>query len=354
MSVTGCPGRMCVELRLLEVRRDPDVVRHEHRQVRAGLRELADCGGELDDAARLVCRNGRIGKVQLRLVALGFGLREARDGAVALRLQRLDLPLRQFEGRLRTVQCGLLLMQLRSVLLGVLNGARDCVVPGIGSAPPAAARTPAPPAPVSTCAWSALIWACCTLDLRIDVLDVGLRGRHLRLGLGERGAVIAIVDAGDHVAGCDVLIVGDRNGRDVARHLGGDGELPRRDVGVVGRLEMAGVVPVEISGRQRQRKNSKPKATAIGCRRSQLLRASPPVSRFCGSTSSSVCAARREAVPGVPGSDGGTCSSGAGRYGLPFPRADAGSDRGASSSAWSPFSRPSRSDMIAPPANAED
>ena len=49
--------------------------------------------------------------------------------------------------------------------------------------------------------------------------------------------------------GVDVLVVGDRNGRDVARHLRRDGELARGDEGVVGRFEMAGVVPVEVSAR---------------------------------------------------------------------------------------------------------
>jgi hypothetical protein len=41
-----------------------------------------------------------------------------------LRLKRLDLPLRQFQRRLRARQCGLLLTQLRAVLLGILDGAR--------------------------------------------------------------------------------------------------------------------------------------------------------------------------------------------------------------------------------------
>jgi hypothetical protein len=34
--------------------------------------------------------------------------------------------------------------------------------------------------------------------------------------------------------------------------------LTRRDVGVVGRLEMAGVVPVQISDRQRDRQEQQP------------------------------------------------------------------------------------------------
>ncbi|HEY3908522.1 MAG TPA: hypothetical protein VGM07_01370 [Stellaceae bacterium] len=105
------PGAHFVELGLLEVRQNPDVVRHEHRQVCSGLCVLADRGAELHDTARLICRYGRIGKVDLRLVALGFGLHQARDVADALRLQGLDLPLRQLEGRLRTLRCRQLLTQ---------------------------------------------------------------------------------------------------------------------------------------------------------------------------------------------------------------------------------------------------
>ena len=61
-----------------------------------------------------------------------------------------------------------------------------------------------------------------------------------------------MVDLGDHVALVDMLVVGDRNRRDVARDLGRDRELARRDEGVVGRFEMRGLIPVEVSGRRRQ------------------------------------------------------------------------------------------------------
>jgi hypothetical protein len=44
----------------------------------------------------------------------------------------------------------------------------------------------------------------------------------LHLGLIERGAVIAVVDAGDHVAGGDTLVVSDRNGGDVSGDLRGE------------------------------------------------------------------------------------------------------------------------------------
>jgi len=112
-----------VELVFLEVRPDPDVVRHEHRQVSAGLCVFTNCGAELNDAPGLVCLNNRVRKVQLRLVALSLAQAEVRDRAAALCLQCLDLPLRQREGCLRTLYCSLLLTQPRGVPLGVLNGA---------------------------------------------------------------------------------------------------------------------------------------------------------------------------------------------------------------------------------------
>ena len=64
--------------------------------------------------------------------------------------------------------------------------------------------------------------------------------------------VIALVDLGDHVALVDMLVVGDRNRGDVARDLGRDRELARRDEGVVGRFEMRGMIPVDVSGRRRE------------------------------------------------------------------------------------------------------
>ena len=76
----------------------------------------------------------------------------------------------------------------------------------------------------------------------------------MRLGLLQRGAIVAIVDAGDHLAGGDVLIVGDRDFGDVTRHFRGDRELPRGDEGIVRRLEMRRVIPVDIPGARRQQK----------------------------------------------------------------------------------------------------
>ena len=47
-------------------------------------------------------------------------------------------------------------------------------------------------------------------ELRINILDVGPRSGYLSLSLGKRVAVIAVVDPRDHLAGHDVLVVGDR------------------------------------------------------------------------------------------------------------------------------------------------
>ena len=86
-------------------------------------------------------------------------------------------------------------------------------------------------------------------DLRVDIVDAGFRPRDLGLRLGERGQVIALVDLGDHIALVDVLVVGDRNGGDVARDFGRDRELAGRDEGVIGRFEMRGMVPVDVGRR---------------------------------------------------------------------------------------------------------
>ncbi len=156
----------------------------------------------------------------MRLVALGFGLREACDRAVALRLQRLDLPLRQLQGRLRALQRGLLLVQLRGVLLGVLNGA----IAGLLQVLVARRLLLREHQRRLRLIHLRLVGADLRLlhvELRVDVLDAGLRGRDLRLRLLERDAIVAVVDAGDHVAGGDMLVVGDRDGGDDSRTLSG-------------------------------------------------------------------------------------------------------------------------------------
>jgi hypothetical protein len=117
------PRPYVVELRLLEIRPHPDVVRNEHRQRGARLRELPDGAGKLHDASGLRRGDDRIGEIEVRLVALGICLGEVRLGAAALSLQHDQLPRRRDEPALRRLQRGLVLALPRRVLLGILHGA---------------------------------------------------------------------------------------------------------------------------------------------------------------------------------------------------------------------------------------
>ena len=179
------------------------------------------------------------------------GLREARLRRRALRLQRVDLPLRHFERRLRAIDSGLLGLEILDVGRALLRRRPTLLDERLVASPGDLARAPGSPAPAPPApGWrrsARLAWRsarrCC---------GCRLRARHLRFGLRQRRAVIALVDPGDHVALVDMLVVGDRNRGDVARDLGRDRELARRDEGVVGRFEMRGMIPVEVSGRRRQ------------------------------------------------------------------------------------------------------
>jgi hypothetical protein len=89
------------------------------------------------------------------------------------------------------------------------------------------------------------------IELRVDVLDAGMRGRDLCLGLCECDAIVAVIDAGDHLARGDMFVVGDGDGGDVAGHFWGKRGLPRRDEGVVGGLKMFCVVHVDVGAGDR-------------------------------------------------------------------------------------------------------
>ena len=74
LDVDGLSRPHAVELGLLVVRDDPDLVGHEHGEVRARLRILPHGAGEVDDAARLVGDDGRIAEVELRPGRVGPAL----------------------------------------------------------------------------------------------------------------------------------------------------------------------------------------------------------------------------------------------------------------------------------------
>jgi hypothetical protein len=82
------------------------------------------------------------------------------------------------------------------------------------------------------------------VDLRLDVADVGLRHGNLRLRLIDRDLVVTVVDPRQKFAGVDVLVVGDRDGGDIAANLRRNPKAPGRDEGVIGRFVMTDVEPI--------------------------------------------------------------------------------------------------------------
>ena len=202
-----------------------------------------------DDTPGLVCRNCRVAEVDSGLIALGFGLRQAGDGAGALRLQGFDLPLGQLERCLGTVDSSLLLVKLRGVPLGVLDSARESRRRQFLVALRLLLREHQRRLLLVQLCLVRVDLGLLHGQLRIDVFDVGLRSSHLRYSLSKCCAISTIVDASDHSSSVDMLIVSNRNRRDVTGHLRGNRELARCDVCIICRFEMTGIVPIKIAGR---------------------------------------------------------------------------------------------------------
>ncbi len=216
----------------------------------ARLHIFAGLGGEIDDASRLSRGHGGVGQVELGLVALRLRLREVRLGAFALRLEGFDLPLRDAHRGVRALQRRLRLVELRIILLRVLDGAgaffRQLLVTRLlllGEHQPRPRLILLRPARLDLRALHG--------DLRIDVADAGRGDADLGLRLFDGDAVVARVDAADRGAGQDMLVVGDRNFGHIARNLRRNGDLARGDEGVVCGFEMAAVIPGDITCAQR-------------------------------------------------------------------------------------------------------
>ena len=77
------------------------------------------------------------------------------------------------------------------------------------------------------------------LDLPADAGDRRVLGGDLGLGGVDGEAVVAVVDAGQQIAGANLLVFGDRDFDDVAGDLGGDDRRVGADISVVGRDEEA-------------------------------------------------------------------------------------------------------------------
>ena len=157
-------------------------------------------------------------RFHLRLAELRSVLRQTSLGAHPLSLQRLNLPLRQIEVFHRSLYRGLLLAQLRSKLLGVLNAAR------------AGVRQVLITGGLLLCKHQRCVRQS---QLRLAGLDLGLLNRHLRLdrlharprllnrglSLTDRDRVVCRVDHHKQIALVHILVVDDRQLDNTPRNL---------------------------------------------------------------------------------------------------------------------------------------
>ena len=83
----------------------------------------------------------------------------------------------------------------------------------------------------------------------------GLRRGHIRRGLVERNAEVAVVDPGQHLAGRDPFIILDQHLEQIAGDLRRDGGAVGLHIGIVGRHQILADGPIvpAIPGRARQR-----------------------------------------------------------------------------------------------------
>jgi hypothetical protein len=85
------------------------------------------------------------------------------------------------------------------------------------------------------------------VDARLRCCDIGAR-------LIERGPVIPRIDAREHLAACDHLVVVDRRFGEIARHFGADQDRMRLHISVIGGDQKAACRPVVVAVTCRRRK----------------------------------------------------------------------------------------------------
>jgi hypothetical protein len=90
-------------------------------------------------------------------------------------------------------------------------------------------------------------------NLLVERVDAGPRRRHVGAGLVERGPVILRLDARQHLAGRDRLVVVDRHLGNVARHFGADQDRMRLNIGIIGRDQEPAGRPVVAAVNRRHR-----------------------------------------------------------------------------------------------------
>ena len=95
------------------------------------------------------------------------------------------------------------------------------------------------------------------LDLLADTRDRRLLGGEFVARGVDRQPIVAVVDAGDHLAGMHIGVVGDVDGRDIAGDLGGERRGIGVHIGVVGGDDVAAdrepVVAEPATGAERER-----------------------------------------------------------------------------------------------------
>ena len=94
------------------------------------------------------------------------------------------------------------------------------------------------------------------VDLRVDIDDVSLRNRDLRLRLIDGDPVVAIVNAGQQIACIDMLVIGDGHRGNIAAHFRRDRKAARSYERIVGRFKMADLQPVRNSANQRDQQHA--------------------------------------------------------------------------------------------------
>ena len=232
---TGWPSLQPRELRLLEVRVDEDVgQRHQRRDALADLHEIAELHGAVADHA--VDRRLDLGECQ---IALGLGQSRLEFGERARRL--LLLRLQHTDLRLRAVDRGCRVGHRRHGLVAIgdrllkrlpagelLAGQRLlAVVFGLHAHLRGLRR--------DKLRLGLLDRRLLRHDLLLEPLHRGLLRVDLVAGGIDRQPIVAVIDAGDHVAGAHLGVVVDREVGDIAGHLGAKRRVVGPHIGVVGR-----------------------------------------------------------------------------------------------------------------------
>ena len=235
------------ELGLLEVGDHIDRVQWHHRhELGAGLHELPDPEGARTDGT--VDRSGddRVGEVELGLLDLGAGAVELGIGLVALGGQHRDLLARGDQRGFIAREVGLLLAQRRIGDLEALQRSEtglckllvaDIVLPG------QLHRGIRGHNGRLLLLDDRLLQA----ELGIEVADRRLGCLLVGTGLIERCTEIAVIDAGEDLAGPDPLVVIHQHLCNVAGNLRRHGGVVGLHVGIVGTFQIPPHRPVAIS-----------------------------------------------------------------------------------------------------------